>query len=567
MNKKLSIILLLLILTVGTFLRFYKLGSIPISPDWDEVALGYDAHSLATTGRDEFGNFLPAILRSYDDYKPAVYAYLAIPSVEAFGLNTFSVRLPSAIIGIIGILATYFLVKEVFNYRNEENKKKKNIVEILALLSAFLLAISPWHLQFSRIAFETNVGLTFNILVALFFIMGLRKNWLLIVSLFIAGVNLSVYQSERVFTPLLVMSLIVIFRKELIKINKKILVASLIAGLLAVAPAINFLNSDHNALLRVKATSIFNNQTEVLNKDVVRLDTDRKTHDVVGFILDNRRVIYAKNIAGAYISHFDPKWLFLTGDINRHHAPAMGLMYLVFLPFVLYGIYKLLFGPFDKKTKYIIISWFLLAPVPAAITTGVPHAVRTLNSLLPYCVIIAIGIFSFVDLVAKIHFRVFNIYSKYIIFSFCLLLFLLNFVYFLNQYFVQQNYAYAYDWQYGYEQAVPQAEQLKKNYAKVIVSDTEPLNKSYMFFLFYLNFPPAEYQKIGTTSSGSFSSMHHFDKYEFRNFTWDEIKQNKAVLFIGGAHDFPNNIVAKKIIPFPNGKPAILLVDPKDNHL
>src|SRR5271170_7064405 len=94
-NKKFSVSVLTLILVLGLALRLWQLGAVPPSPDWDEVALGYDAYSIMHTGRDEFGAFLPSVLRSFDDYKPALYAYLAIPTVAVFGLTTFAVRLPS----------------------------------------------------------------------------------------------------------------------------------------------------------------------------------------------------------------------------------------------------------------------------------------------------------------------------------------------------------------------------------------------------------------------------------------------------------------------------------------
>src|SRR5580700_7288876 len=109
-NKKFSISVLILILVIGLALRLWQLGSVPISPDWDEAALGYDAYSIIHTGRDEFGAFMPVVLRSFDDYKPALYAYLSIPTVAIFGLTTFAVRLPSAVMGMVGILAIYFLV-------------------------------------------------------------------------------------------------------------------------------------------------------------------------------------------------------------------------------------------------------------------------------------------------------------------------------------------------------------------------------------------------------------------------------------------------------------------------
>jgi 4-amino-4-deoxy-L-arabinose transferase-like glycosyltransferase len=152
MRKKIVYIILGFIVLVAIVLRFYQLGHIPPSPDWDEVALGYDAYSIIHTGRDEFGKFLPVVLRSFDDYKPALYAYLTIPTVYLFGLTVWAVRIPSAIFGVISVIATFYLVKELFK-RND-----------LALVSSFLLAISPWSIQFSRVAFEANVGDSLKIL-------------------------------------------------------------------------------------------------------------------------------------------------------------------------------------------------------------------------------------------------------------------------------------------------------------------------------------------------------------------------------------------------------------------
>ena len=133
------------------------------------------------------------------------------------------------------------------------------------------------------------------------------------------------------------------------------------------------------ALLRVTGTSIFSYQKELLKTDIQKLEHDRLNNDKLGLILDNRRITYAKTIVAGYISHFDPNWLFVKGDIARHHAPNMGLLYLFEFPFLFIGIYGLIFGKFDKKAKLLIFSWFLIAPIPASITSGVPHAVRTLN--------------------------------------------------------------------------------------------------------------------------------------------------------------------------------------------
>ncbi|RJQ25349.1 phospholipid carrier-dependent glycosyltransferase, partial [Candidatus Parcubacteria bacterium] len=118
MSKKIEIITFVIIVAIAALLRLYQIGNVPPSPDWDEVSLGYNAYSIMLTGRDEYGELLPVIMRSFDDYKPALYSYFIIPFIKIFGLNTISVRLPSVVFGIIAVIATYFLTKELFKNSN-----------------------------------------------------------------------------------------------------------------------------------------------------------------------------------------------------------------------------------------------------------------------------------------------------------------------------------------------------------------------------------------------------------------------------------------------------------------
>jgi 4-amino-4-deoxy-L-arabinose transferase-like glycosyltransferase len=536
---------LFLIIILGGILRLWQLGNIPPSPDWDEVALGYDGYSIIHTGRDEYGKFLPVVLRSFDDYKPALYAYLTIPWILLFGLNVFAVRLPSALSGIISIVAIFFLIRELFeDYRYRD---------YLGLATSFLFAISPWSIQFSRVGFESNVGVGLNILTALFFLKGLKKPWFLSIASLFAALNLYVYQSEKVFTPLFVISLILIYRKKLFSLGKKYLLLALVVGLIVVAPMLLYIVTDKSSLLRVKGTSIFSSQTELLKTDILKLEQDTANNDKLGLILDNRRIVYAETIISGYLSHFDLNWLFITGDISRHHAPNMGLLYIFEFPFILFGIHKLIFGNFDKKSKFLVFAWFILAPVPASITTGVPHAVRTLNFLPTYQIFASIGILSaFFALKGKRLRWVF-----YLIFS---IVFVLNFSYYLDQYFVQLNYYDSQDWQYGYEQAVAKVETLGDNYKEIVVSDNQPLDKSYMFFLFYLKYSPQEYQKVGKNSSGGFAAHHSFGKYTFRPINWAKDGSAKNTLFIGSPKEIPSGANILQTIYNLDGTPAIEIV-------
>jgi hypothetical protein len=317
--------------------------------------------------------------------------------------------------------------------------------------------------------------------------------------------------------------------------------------------------TDKSALLRVRGTSFFSYQTELLSDNIKKLEKDRKSGDIIGEILDNRRFVYLKTVAAGYLAHFDFNWLFLRGDISRHHAPFMGLLYLFELPFVLIGIYTLLFGNFRRQAKFLIFVWFLAAPIPASVTTGVPHAVRTLNFLPTLQIFSALGLITAIIFIANIKYEIANIRIKYLIFSLCFLFFIFNFLYYLNQYFVQQNYFYSQEWQYGYEEAVDTVKQIGDRYDKIVVSDSLPMDKSYMFFLFYLKYPPVEYQKIGAISSGSFISHHYFDKYEFRPIDWNIDSNKKNTLFVGPPFELPGAGL-KKTIRNLDGKEAIRIV-------
>jgi len=523
MSKKI-ILFLTLIVIVASGLRLWQLGKVPISPDWDEVALGYNAYSILETGKDEYGKFLPIVLRSFDDYKPALYTYLAMPSIAVLGLNVIAVRLPSAILGILTVLATFFLVKELF---------KKNS---LALLASFLLAISPWHIQFSRVAFEANVGIALNTFGILFFLKSFKKPWFLSLSALMLGFSLHVYQSEKVFVPLLIAILLCVFRKEFFSIRKRYMYVSLIIFAIICLPLILFTLTNKDALSRAKTVSIFSNSS-IIEGNTEKLVKDRANNDILGLILDNRRVEFAKYIIGGYLSHLDLNWLFVEGDIARHHAPGMGLMYLIELPFLLVGIYMLIFGKFDKALKIFITLWFLIVPIPASVTNDVPHAVRTINFLPILQILTAIGILTAFSKISSIKYRVLSVKIKYLFLLLILLVSVFNFSYYLNQYFIQQNYFHARYWQYGYKDMVNFVASVQKDYSKIIVSNTATMDQSYMFFLFYLKYDPNKYLSEGGTLTGKIEGVNKFSNFEFRKFDYNQEKE-KNILLIGSTFDF-----------------------------
>jgi 4-amino-4-deoxy-L-arabinose transferase-like glycosyltransferase len=198
MTKK-QWLLLIIILIIAIFLRFFQLGKTPQGFYLDEAALGYNAYSLMETGKDEFGKSWPILFRSFGDFKAPVYTYLLIPIYKIFGMNVWTTRSLSATMGVIGIWFCFWLIKNL--------SKKTN----LALISILLLSISPWHLIFSRTSYETNVAFTFFIIALWSFYKFKQNRKYLILAAIMAALSFLTYHSERVIVPLV---FLVLFIKE-----------------------------------------------------------------------------------------------------------------------------------------------------------------------------------------------------------------------------------------------------------------------------------------------------------------------------------------------------------------
>ena len=550
--------LLACIILIAVVLRFWQLGTVPVSPDWDEAALGYNAYSILHTGKDEYGTFLPRVLRSFDDYKPPLYAYLAIPSVAVFGLNIWAVRIPSAVMGTLAVIGTYFLIKELVSKRKDESKKK-NAGRLLSyapdtygLISSFLLAISPWHLQFSRIAFEANTGVTLNIWGLYALVRGLKSLPWMLFSAFLFGVSLYAYHSERVFVPLLLILFIVLFGKDVFADKKKV-VLGIIVGLVTVLPLLPVI-FDKTSVTRLKGTSSLSDQTGLLMRSVKKLEDDAASGNKLGALFDNRRIVYAQTLFDGYISHFSLRWLFLTGDNDRHHAPDNGLLYLWELPFLLWGIYTV--WSWKSPLSALFLGWVLIAPIAASPTSETPHAIRTL------CVLPSLQFFTGVGLLELgLLLNALKRNKNRLLYGGGLALLvgfgafaLGNTVYYFHMYYAHLNNEYSKFWQYGYKQAVSYAQTHEGKYRKIVVSTS--LEQPHMFFLFYTKYDPQKYLAEGGTASGGFKEVkNHFGKYEFRPITnWGRELHDGSVLYIGSPKELPASAM---VISYLDGTDAI----------
>lgn len=477
MNKYKSLIILFVIFLLGTFLRFYQLGNVPNSLDWDEVSWGYNAYSILHTGKDEYGASFPISFKAFGDYKQPIYVYSEVLPIKLFGLNAFSVRFPSAVYGSLSIIFIYLFITELFY----KNKRK----DLIGLLAAGAFAISPWSIQFSRLAFESTLGVFFVLVGLWTFLLGMRKNSVISFVFSAAAFALSAYSyhSEKLFMPALLFFLLIIYRNYFLK--RKLLTVFLMVVVLL----FNVLWFTNWTTTARGASVLFTSQkTQLLENSANAIVYYQQHNDKLGVLLNNRRIVYVDTFFLNYLKHFDPNWLFIKGDLERHHPPAMGILLFVSLPFILWGLYKLVRESYENKG--IIFTWILLAPIASAIAIDAPNAERAVIMLPPLVIWEALGILGFIEWVSAR-----KVLIKRVALIVLVGVYLFNFLYYFQQYFGHTNYDTDMFWQYGYQQAIEYTDQPHFNNKRIIFS--EKYEQPYIFYLFYSKYSPQKYISQG----------------------------------------------------------------------
>lgn len=498
--------ILALIIILSFALRVWKLDSaLGDAFNQDEAMRGYDAYSLVETGKDHRGNAWPMYFEGFsdkrDNYTP-LYTYTLMPFVKVLGLSEFSVRLPAAIMGTLTVLIVYFLALEIFRNRK------------IALVSAFALAVSSWHIFLSRLGMEVII-LPFLISLALLFFLKwihAQKSIFLMLSSAVWAISLYSYSTARLFVPLMLAGLLYFYRKQIWQNRKAFMFALLIMAILA-APLVAY-NISHWETIqgRFQEISILYNPHESGYNEFSFF----RTHDQFWIIE------FIKN--------------YIDSAVLIYLIPLFSLSYE--LVFVIIGIFYLLKISNPGPQRNLLIFWLLIFPIPSAITSTNPHILRTTTALPLMQILVALGLFYSLKLLYQFLRQLKTAVAAKVLVIFLAFLLLFTSIFFNLSYLQKTNFNppnfIEFD-QYGFRKITTFLKENKDKYDNIIF--TEKANQPYIFVLFYLSWPPNDLQNRPPTrgySENGWQQVTAFDKFKFCNLSRCFQNQPKTLIISRG---------------------------------
>lgn len=542
---------------LNLFVRFYGLENSPTSLGFDEAGLGYNAYSLFLTGRDEWGYRLPLSLRSFNDYKPALYSYLAIPFIWAFDLSQATSRMPSAFWGTVSAIFTLLILKQL-------TKAKWPLV----ILAALFVCLSPWRLHFSRVALETNISASFFVITAWCLINRARNRLFKLGTILFGLLAIYSYHSARVAVPTLIFLAILdplgrSLRRSFT--DRKVIARDglLLLAVLGLSLPI-FLESGLSVMTRFNQTNLFSRfypftPTEILNGSNPWLSLTNHPLYYLGGQLFGRLAAYLSPLN--LTMTFYP-WVVKSAMVIIDNG-MLGFLGAIFFIIGIFGVLP----RFTKEPNVrVLFYWLLAGALPAALTWEWFHPFRSLNLFPALDIIAALGLLSILARVSSLK----SIFPRATLLT-CVLVFASISV--LFNWLNEINYS---PWENngefqpgGFKEGSAVLAPLIDRYP-VIYIDT-PQAQSYIFFALYGKFDPAIIQETDRQyrlADGFPSHVFDFGKFVYKKFSWPGEKNNHNFVYFTQSEikeeefkDVPGTTLYKVIDPFGRWTATIIAKD------
>lgn len=339
-------------------IRVYRVADVPHGFFCDEASIGLDAYALGHTLRDKDGqgSLLPTYIQGLGQWRGAFHTYCAVPFVALFGLTEFAVRLTAVVSGTLTVWLTWLFASRAVN-------------RTVGLLSAFLLAISPWHILHSRAGWDV-ISLPFIIALFLaFFYLGLERPGYLRLACASASLGLYGYFSGRLFMPIFCLACLAIYATPLWQ-QRRVMAGGLVIMALMLIP------------------------TMVAVKDGVFF---QRLHDLSGPSQTMREMLGTFEIQ--YLQQYSADFLLYapttptphpTDQILRQFVRHWGMIYGVEVPFLLLGLGIMLWR--RNRFDLLCLTWFVIYPIANALVSP-PNSTRAISGVIVYQLIIAQGIY------------------------------------------------------------------------------------------------------------------------------------------------------------------------------
>lgn len=355
-TRALTYFIMFCIVILAFLLRSYDVKENPPGFFVDEATNGLDAYNIYKSGKDYHEASFPIFFEAAGEYRSPLWVYLSTLIIGLFGMSIETVRLSSALQGVVTVIIMYFVGRLMF---------RSNIAGII---SSLLIAISPWHVFMSRIGFEIVTYVLGLSILILFLSAQLSKGKIFIFSS--VGVLLFsflTYTISRFMTPIVAILFMLCHPRYLMGQLRNWRFYVMLSISIGAVAMIVYLNLEENKFFK-------------------------RWEDIKPASMNIEQLI------NGYKNHFHIDYLFIKGDsgfknqsVFRHSYSGIGLLYWVQLPLILIGFIWSIKRPRVRGNGIFLLLMIVLYPLGSIIVDSQPFATRSALGIIPFTLLTAAG--------------------------------------------------------------------------------------------------------------------------------------------------------------------------------